>query len=129
MRIATVILPVLLGLAAVPALAQPAASSGRGQDEMSYSDYLAQRARLLLRMKGENPQQQQAAPDAANAERQEGRYGEGYASRREAQARTAPPPQHRRGRIVHPRAEHLQHPLVERPERPHIERPERPGRP
>lgn len=127
MRIATFIAPVLLGLAAMPALAQqagaaPAAAPARTtQGEMSYKDYLIQRARLLLRMKGENPQQQQPAPGAQGKDGQNSSYGQGYDSRRNAQDGTAQKPQDRRARPGHPHVEH--------PDRPRIERPERPGRP
>jgi hypothetical protein len=123
MRIAVVIVPVLLGLAAAPALAQetgkPPAARG-GQGEMSYKDYLMQRARLLLRMQGGSPQQQPGQA-AAGKDGQDSSYGQGYASRKNAQDRTAHPPRDRRTRPGHPR--------MERPERPRIERPEQPERP
>ncbi len=129
MRIATVIVPVLLGLAAMPVLAQHGAPSDSGQNEMSYKDYLAQRARLLLRMKGESAQQQQPAPDAADTGRQEGRYGQGYASRRDEQARAARPPLEGRVRRGRSSAGRAAHPRIERPERPHFEHPEHPEHP
>lgn len=119
MRIATVIVPLLLGLAAAPALAEQAGAPPprSGQGEMSYEDYLLQRAKLLLRMGGKAQQQPQKpgqppAPDAAGkkAGSQDSSYGQGYASRKEAGGERARP----------------ERPHVERPERPHVERPGRP---
>lgn len=144
MRIATVMVPVLLGLAAAPTLGQPSGAPAAGgaakggQGEMSYEDYLLQRARMLLRMRGASPQQQpqqparqpEAAPaqdgaakDGAGKGGQDSSYGQGYATRQNAEDGTAHKAGGARARPERPRVER---PHADRPERPQIERPGRP---
>ncbi len=118
MKIANVIVSVLLGLAAVPALAQQAGSPAKGaQGDMSYEDYVIQRAKILLRMKGASAQPGQQPPGqegAANGGRtRDSIYGQGYASRKNAQGAAERKPK-------------IEHGKPERPERPRVERPRRP---
>jgi hypothetical protein len=117
MKTAHAILPLLLALFAAPALAQAAGgTSGKGNSgDMSYQEYLIQRAKILLRMKGASPQpaqppaQQPAKGDGAH----DTTYGQGFASRKGARDGAGTKPAFERSR-------------PERPERPQIEHPGRP---
>ncbi len=103
---------------AAPALAQQAGSPAKGaQGDMSYEDYLIQRAKILLRMKGASPQpgQQPSGQEggATGARAHDSSYGQGYASRKSAQGAAERKPK-------------VEHGKPERPERPRVERPGRP---
>ncbi len=115
MKIAKIILPLSLGLMAAPALAQQPNVPGKGNPNgMSDQDYLIQREKILMRMKGASPPQGRQTPEQAGSAGKPARdsaYGQGYGSRDAAGSKPGIG-----GRPERP----------ERPERPHIERPGRP---
>jgi len=126
--LANIILPALLCLVAVPALAQEPNNSGKqNPGELSDQEYQAQRAKILMRMNATSPQTNQQSPKEKNAAKAEpavkekpvpgGSYGQGYDSRKNTKDANARDAANSRPDIE-----------ISRPERPQVQI-DRPGRP
>ena len=132
MNISRFILPLLLGMLAMPALAQEQESVApdvQNADSMDYKDYTTQREKILKHMEATSPQQREKTPGQKTSIKEDphdNTYGQGYGSRKEAESKLERPDTSSQPErpVVIERPDVIDRPdVIERIERPSMGRP------